>query len=174
MGLFMNCYVSPGSSWLRLPSGPFGYLEINQDQPNENKRRLFIRSLPSPRREGGLPCVLAEARRRAGKERCGRRQGRVGCALVAGGWLGEAGWRPAGRRDALWDWLGVCVWLSLVGPRLAEGVKLGGPAVINQVLLIRNHLLTKAGLSGLVAGDSSFASYSLTYRWQPGLLGCLV
>lgn len=56
---------------------------------------------------------------------CGRKKRRLRCALIAGCWFREAGWGPVGSRDFC-DYLGVCVWLSLVGPQLAEGAKIRG------------------------------------------------
>ena len=43
----------------------------------------------------------------------------------------------------LGDWSGVHIWLSLVGPKLETGQKLGKLAVINQVLAIWSQLFLK-------------------------------
>jgi len=57
--------------------------------------------------------------------------------------LAWGSWRQANeKKGILCDWLGVHIWLSLVGPKLEVGTELG-EVVINQVLAILDRLLQK-------------------------------
>ena len=70
----------------------------------------------------------------------GKKREGIRYALIGGCWHREAaGWLT--RSGVSCDCLGMHIWLSLVGPKLEAGQKLGKLLVINQVLPILGQLL---------------------------------
>lgn len=78
-----------------------------------------------------VPYILAETQRQTAEWEglMEHRKGRL--------WLCPKGALSTGMKQGiLWDWLGIRIWLSLVGPKLEAGTKLGKLLIINQILAI--------------------------------------
>lgn len=88
---------------------------------------------------------LIEAQRQIGEresfikvEKRGRSQ-----VYVGGCWPGKAGVQLLESESILCDWYGEHIWLSLTGPKLKVGVKIGKLAVIDHLLTVLVQLLQK-------------------------------
>lgn len=76
-----------------------------------------------------------------GKLYCGKK--REGSSVPNGGSCPGKALDGIPRSGTSCDWLGVHVWLSLVGPKLEEGQKLRKLSVINQVIVVGGQLLLR-------------------------------
>lgn len=109
------------------------------------RERAIYSALIIARESTTVTCILAETQKQTEEweSLITEKERLPDCALLGGCWTGEVVGRPLDV-DILCRWLEEHIWLSLAGPKLQTGQKLGKLSIINQVLAIWGQLIQGA------------------------------